>query len=207
MTTEVTDQFDQRDLLHRRLEPLLQLLEYGAPAVPAVVDRLHQVIAGAVGMLGVDSVGLMLLDEHGVARVAGASDEFADALETAQADSGQGPGIDSLHGGYTVAVADLATAENYSQLWQRLGPSAPHAVLSCPVRASGDVIGNFNAFLQERHTWTAQQINAIETYAHVIGLALTVTAQALHAQTDFNLLRNQLAAGSHWSGGDTDRPW
>lgn len=207
MTTEVTDQFDQRDVLHHRLEPLLQLLEYGAPAAPAVLDRLQQVIAGAVGMLGVDSVGLMLLDEHGVARVAGASDEFADALEKAQAESGQGPGIDSLHDGDTVAVADLATAKKYSQLWQRLGPFAPHAVLSCPVRASGDVIGNFNALLQERHTWTAQQTNAIETYAHVIGLALTVTAQALHAQTDFNRLRNQLAAGSHWSDVDSDRPW
>lgn len=203
----MSDQFDQAELLQRRLQPLLQLIESGRPAVQAVVDRLHQVIAAAAAVLGVDSVGLMLLDEHGVPRVAGASDEFADALEAAQANIGQGPGIDSLRDGCIIAVDDLAAAGDYVGLWQRLGTSGMRAVLSCPVRAGGDVVGNFNAMLRERHSWSQQQINATETYANVIGLALTVTAQAIHANNDLTRLRGRLTADGVDSAGDGEDPW
>jgi hypothetical protein len=70
-------------------------------------QRLDRVMASATQVLQVDGVGLMLLDEHDVLRVAGASDDVSAALEHGQQDLGQGPGVDCVRSGRTVTVADL----------------------------------------------------------------------------------------------------
>jgi GAF domain-containing protein len=137
----------------------------------------------------VDSVGVMLLDDHDRARQVGTTDEVSALLETGQIESGEGPGIDSLRTGETVATEDLSEPGRYPQLWRRLAGSGVRAVLSSPIRLDHAVIGNLNATLGRRHNWTAAQRRANQAYADVIGLALRASAQALDAGSRLLRLR------------------
>lgn len=145
------------------------------PNLAAALDRL---VSAASTVLHVDSVGVMLVGDADRARVVGASDALASALEQSQIDSGQGPGVDSLRTGKTVAVDDLAVHSGYRQLWRGVQPTGLRAVLSSPINVSDSVVGNFNAALRQPHAWTSTQIRANDAYACVIGVALGVTARA-----------------------------
>src|SRR5215213_1222103 len=58
----------------------------------ALADRLARVVESAVEVLRVDSVGLMLLDQHDALRPAGFTGFAASALEQVQIEIGEGPG-------------------------------------------------------------------------------------------------------------------
>jgi GAF domain-containing protein len=100
----------------------------------ALAKRLAGVVESAVEVLGVDGVGLMLLDDHDALRAAGYTDPPTSALEHVQAEIGEGPGIDAATRAETVAVADLAETSRYSALWRRIADSGVRAVLASPVR-------------------------------------------------------------------------
>jgi hypothetical protein len=189
----------QPDLVPGTLRPLLQLLDSTTtPAVEELAQRLGQVIDAAATVLTVDGVGLMLLDGAGRPRPAGGSNELAGALEAAQVAAGQGPGMDCMRRDRTVAVAYLADATEYADLWARLREARAEvrAVLSAPVHAGGEVVGNLNALLCTPHTWTAAQVRATETYARVGGLARGVPARSARAGDALTRLRTHLAAST-----------
>ena len=172
------------------LQPLLAIASRTEPLADGeLITRIEQVLTAAVQVLGVDSVGLMLLDDQDRARRVGTTDEVSALLETGQIESGEGPGIDSLRTGETVATEDLSEPGRYPQLWRRLAGSGVRAVLSSPIRLDHAVIGNLNATLGRRHNWTAAQRRANQAYADVIGLALRASAQALDAGSRLLRLR------------------
>jgi transcriptional regulator with GAF, ATPase, and Fis domain len=179
------------------VQPLLDALAGPEPpAWPDVAARVEDLLTVAVGLLQVDGVGLMLVDDAETARPAGASDDLALILEKAQTDTGQGPGIDSLRTGATVAVHDLAEHAEYDRLWQRLRETGVRAVLSSPIRFDDQVLGNFNAATLTPHEWTSRQIRSNEAYAGVVGLALSMTSQALAADRRVGRLQEKLAISS-----------
>ena len=145
---------------------------------PGFASRLAQAVDNAVTVLGVDSVGLMLLDEHDALRAVGYTDGGSSVLEAAQARIGQGPGIDTVREGATVAVPDLATTPAYAELWASVSKTPIRAVLSCPVKAGGSVVGNLNAARYRPHEWAAEELQEIEAYSRVIGLTLKLAAEA-----------------------------
>ena len=145
----------------------------GSSPAATALDRTVQV---AVDVLRVDSVGLMLLDEQGTLQVVGFTDEQASVLEAAQARLGQGPGLDAMNTGATVAVADLADTPAYAALWAGVSHSGVQAVLSCPVRAGGTVVGTVDAARRGPHVWTTDEIREAEAYAKVVGLILDLAA-------------------------------
>jgi hypothetical protein len=83
-------------------------------------DRLGEVLGAATQVLGVDSVGLMLLDEHDALRVVGTTDAASAALEAAQLQLHRGPAIDCVRSGRRIAVAGLAASAGYAAVWQWL---------------------------------------------------------------------------------------
>jgi GAF domain-containing protein len=137
---------------------------------------LAHTVQVAVDVLRVDSVGLMLLDEHGTLRAVGFTDDQAAVLEATQARVRRGPGIDTMDTAATVAVADLAVVPAYAALWAGVSGSGLRAVLSCPIWAAGAVAGNLNAARRGPHTWTADEIREAEAYAKVVGLILDLAA-------------------------------
>lgn len=139
-------------------------------STPAVA--LAQSVQVAVDVLRVDSVGLMLLDEHGALQAVGFTDDEAAVLEATQARVRHSPGRETIDTAATVAVADLALVPAYAALWAGVAASGLRAVLSCPIWAGGAVVGNLNAARRKPHTWTADEIREAEAYAKVVGLIL-----------------------------------
>ena len=147
----------------------------------ALADRLARVVDSAVEVLGVDSVGLMLLDHDDTLRAAGFTSPATSALENLQAEIGEGPGIDASNRAETVAVADLAEAPGYEALWRRVADTGVRAVLASPVWVWGNVVGNLNAVRRRAHRWTETEIRANEAYAKVIGVTLDLAVQTIDA--------------------------
>lgn len=132
-------------------------------------------LAAATRILGVDDVGVTLLDEHDALRVLGSSGGAGALLEEAQLRLGAGPGIDAVAARRTVAVPDLLAAPGYAELWEdvRDGVAAPaRAVLAVPLRIDGEIVGNLNAMRVQPHPWTEREIAATEAYADTVALLL-----------------------------------
>lgn len=155
------------------------------PAVAGSVrlarDGLHATLAAAPQVLGVDQVGLMLLDERGVLRVVGMSDDGSAAVELVQHELGAGPAFDAVGRAEAVPVADLATDHRYHELWRRLvvlrgdGERTGvrvRAVLSVPVPVGGAVIGTLTAVRVRPAAWTGQEIRAVNAFGEVLGALL-----------------------------------
>jgi hypothetical protein len=96
------------DALPPSLLHLLDVSDRRKLTTSDVTRRLADALSVAERVLGVDRVGLMLLDENDDLQVVGASDAVSDRLERAQQRLRVGPAWDSMHSGRTVAVDDLA---------------------------------------------------------------------------------------------------
>jgi len=146
-----------------------------------LADRVARMVESAVEVLGVDSVGLMLLAHHDNLRSAGFTASPASALEQVQIEIGEGPGIDASERAETIAVTDLAEASAYARLWRRLANTGVRAVLASPVLVRGNVIGNLNAVRNQAHRWTETEIRANEAYARVVGVTFDLAAHTVEA--------------------------
>jgi GAF domain-containing protein len=145
-----------------------------------LLDRFDEVFRASTQVLGVDSVGLMLLDGRDALRVVGATDDAGAALEAAQVHLRTGPAIDCLATGRTVAVDDLATSTDYAPVWEWLTRSgeAPQvrSVLSAPVPVNGETVGTLNALHRAPQSWESAQVRAVQAYAGLIGIQLRLGA-------------------------------
>jgi GAF domain-containing protein len=155
-----------------------------------VQARLADVVSAATGVLGVDSVGLMMLGEDDLLRVVGVSDGAAAVLEVAQQQLGVGPGIDCVRSGSTVAVDDLSRSEEYCAVWESVrgrsdGRSGAgfRSVLSAPVQVRGETVGTLNALHHAPQRWHDGQVRAVQAYAAVIAILLRLEAAARPAST------------------------
>lgn len=178
---------DQRALAST-LQTLLQTMDL-TPGMDrrTVVEHLDRVLEAAKHVLRVDGVGLLLLDEHDQLCLVGASDAASTALERGQQQLNAGPAIDCVRSAATVMVSDLADHSDYAGLWHWLsgrsglpphlgGPSAARAVVSAPVRVRGSVTGTLNVLGLQPQPWSADQVQAIEAYANIIGVLLRLAA-------------------------------
>jgi GAF domain-containing protein len=163
--------------LQRSVQQLLTSVDaiaYGG--VRPVSDGLKTLIAVAEHVLGVDCVGVLLVDEHERLRAVASSGPVAAALEQAQEHLKVGPGVDTVRSSETVVVNDLAAAEEYHALAQEVGDLGVRAVVSAPIWVNGAVAGNLNAMRFEAHTWTDADVAAAETYAQVVATLLQLDA-------------------------------
>jgi GAF domain-containing protein len=160
-----------------------------------VQARLADVLSAATGVLGVDSVGLMMLDGDDVLRVVGVSDAAAAAIEGAQQRLRVGPGVDCVRSGETVTVDDLSASTEYAAVWEAVrdrpdGASGAgvRSVLSAPVRVRGETVGTLNALHRDPQRWHESQVRAVAAYASVIAILLRLEAAT---QTGRSLVRTR----------------
>jgi GAF domain-containing protein len=137
----------------------------------------------AVELLGVDGIGLMLLDDTERLRAAGFTNGPASVLEQVQVELGLGPGIDASRRAESIAVDDLAEAPDYAGLWRRTARTGIRAVLASPIRVSGTVVGNLNAVRDRAHHWSFDEIRANEAYARVVGVTLDLAVAELDGRS------------------------
>ena len=93
-------------------------------------------------------------------RLLGASDDLALLMESAQLDTGAGPGIETARTGSDVAVDDLASDGRWPAWAGQLHDAGAGAVLSSPITSAGTVVGNLNSIIRSAHHWTPEQIRA-----------------------------------------------
>lgn len=165
------------DALLRDLRELTDELTADAVVGP-LTARLSVLVSAAVELLGVESVGLSLLDDADRVRTVAFTGRAAEALELAQEESRGGPGIDAQKSRATVAVEDLAGDPRYRRLGEKVTGSGIRAVLAAPVRLEGQVVGNLNAVLATPHVWSAAQRRAADALANLVGQLLLLAAQA-----------------------------
>jgi len=177
----------------RALARSLRELTATITPVATVSEQLHVVVGAAAELLGVDCVGVLLLDDLDRIRTVAASGPAAAALEAAQEHLQAGPGVDVLTEGRVLRVDDLAAAPGYGVLWSQLSGAGVRGVLSAPVVVRGEVVGNLNAVTAQRHHWSAAESLAAEAFASLIG-------QLLHAAT--SAARPDGAIGENGTGGE-----
>ena len=148
------------------------------PPVQPMAAHLSAVVTAAAEVLGVDSVGILLLDEAGALRSVASSTSTAAALELAQQQRGTGPGHDSMRRRGIVLVADLAAVPAYQPLLAELGEPASWAVLSAPIWIAAEVVGNLNLIRTQAHLWTDSEARAATAYAEVVGRLLGLGARS-----------------------------
>jgi GAF domain-containing protein len=165
------------DALLRDLRELTDELAADAVVGP-LTGRLAVLVSAAVDLLGVESVGLSLLDDADQVRTVAYTGHAAKVLELAQEHTLVGPGIDVLTDRITVTVEDLADDPRYGRLRQEVTDGGIRAVLAVPVRLDGQVVGNLNAVVPTPHVWSATQKRAAEALAAVVGQLLLLAAQA-----------------------------
>jgi GAF domain-containing protein len=112
-----------------------------------VIDFLHLLTERCVDLLGVDSAGILLTDQHGRLRLVAASTEQARLLELFQLQSEEGPCLDCFAAGEPVACADLG---EQPQRWPIFAAAAAQAgfvaVHALPMRLRDHTIGALNLF-------------------------------------------------------------
>jgi len=134
--------------------------------------QLEVLIGAAAELLGVDSVGVLLLDEADRVRTVAVTGPAAAALETAQERLQIGPGVDVQTLRHVVSVPDLAAVAEYQPLWREVADAGVRGVLSAPVWVQHEVVGNLNAITREAHRWTEAERRAGEAYASLVGQLL-----------------------------------
>jgi GAF domain-containing protein len=171
--------------------------------------RLTALLAAATEVLAVDSVGLMLLDDHNVLRVVGVSDDSGAGFGLAQQQLGVGPALDCLRLGETVVVDDLADNPDYVLLWARLEGAEDRiwhrdrqpirAVVSAVVHIRDSVIGNLNAIRTAPYRWQQADTRAVEAYAAIVGVLLCLGLPA-STPTDAQVMgpADDGTSGSEW---------
>ena len=165
-----------QDTLQRSVQQLLARIDaVGRDGSRPLSEGLTAVIDTAGRVLGVDCVGVLLLDEDEQLRTVASSDPIAAALEQAQQNLAVGPGVDSVRTATTVAIDDLRTVEAYRELADEVEQLGVRAVVSAPVWVNGAVAGNLNAMRLGSHDWAPDEVAAVETYADVIAALLQIS--------------------------------
>lgn len=165
------------------------------PPVLSLVGHLGRVVAAARDLLGVDSAGVLLLDDAGMLRAVASSGTAAEALELAQQQLGVGPGADTVARNASVLVPDLAAVPAYALLLAELESSTIRAVLSAPIRIEAEVVGNLNLFRLDVHHWSAAETRAAEAYAELVGRLLQLGARAQSTDQVFSAIHADATDG------------
>jgi GAF domain-containing protein len=167
--------------LARALRELTDQLSPDALVRP-LTAQLAAVVSATAPLLGAESVGILLLDDDDRVRGVAASGRAAEALETAQARVGVGPGVDALVGGAMVAVEDVVAAPRHGALWQEIATCRVRAVLAAPIWLDGQVVGilhavALHAVAADPHVWSDPQRRAAEAVAGIVGQMLGLAAR------------------------------
>ncbi len=115
-----------------------------------IIDYLGRLADRCTELLGVSACGILLVDQHGVLNLVGASTEQARLLELSQLQTSEGPCLDSYRTGKPVQSAGLADGD---PRWPRFPAAACAAgfasVQALPMRLRDQQLGALNLFSAE----------------------------------------------------------
>jgi hypothetical protein len=158
-----------------------------------LVPSVLQLVGMTKHLLGVDGVGLMLVDAEGALRWAAASDQQAEQLEQTQEDLAQGPCTDAFWQRAPVPVRDV-TGEGAKEIAVVLLDASFRAALSVPVELAGGPIGTLDAYARSERAWNESKVSALQACA---GVVANLLGHAVAAYTQGRLARQLQVALEH----------
>jgi hypothetical protein len=112
-----------------------------------LAGAMAELTRDCVRLLGVTAAGLLLAGPRGRLAVVAASSAESHALEVAQLEVGEGPGIDCYRTGLHVAAGDLgSTGGRWPNLAATAAGSNFRTAYTFPMRLRRDVIGSLTLF-------------------------------------------------------------
>lgn len=138
-----------------------------------LVEVMNLIAARSHQSLGVDAVGILLVDSRGTLNVVAASTEEAHVLALSALQSREGPCLESFRTGQPVSCSDLSTE---MARWPRFAPEALHAgftgVHALPMRLRNEIIGGMNLFSAEGRSVDDETLAAAQALTDVAAIAL-----------------------------------
>lgn len=135
-----------------------------------LLDRL---VTDAVGLVGVDAVGLLVADGPGPLAMVAASDRRTMLIQQLQLDTRDGPGLQCHHDGASVVLPDLGRVglrwARFAQAARLAGFASAHMV---PMRARYETIGALSLFASQAGHLSRSSTQLAEMLTDVVTLAI-----------------------------------
>jgi GAF domain-containing protein len=157
---------------------VLEQLEPGAGQDVDIETALREVCEAAVGLLGIDGSGLLLVDEGRVQRSTVATDDAGMELEAHQEALGEGPCVDALMNDVTVTTTDVSADERWPRLGKVLRTGSVKAVLGAPIHVGGQPVGSINAYRSEPYEWDDSDVATLWALSVIAGRVLSTALLA-----------------------------
>jgi GAF domain-containing protein len=147
-----------------------------------VIELLSVLASRTVSLLDAGAAGILLIDQHGILQVMGASTEQARLLELFELQSEEGPCFDCMRTGQEVMNRPLDGGHwpRFSVEAARAGFQSVHAV---PLRYRDTAVGALNIFLDDRLVISDDDIVVAKALAHTATISIFQDAAARHART------------------------
>ena len=143
-----------------------------------LAGTLDQAVVAAKQLFMVDAAGIMLADNDGTLRSAGASDQRAQTLEDSQERCAAGPCAEAFTTGRPVVIRDATLEPRWGEVTHAFAEARIRSGLSVPVRLGGRPIGTLDVYAAAPGGWDETEVSALQAYAGVVATLLGAAARA-----------------------------
>lgn len=167
---------------HPRLNEAITTLRAEHLQDDELEGSLRRVVESTCSLFEVEGAGLMLVDDGSTLRYVAATDGRSAALEAAQAETGEGPCVESLLGGHVVSSEDLVADDRWPRLSSAVSGLGIGSLLGVPVHVGRTSVGSLNVYRNVTGPWDDDDVAALEAFAIVLEELLrhALTAQHRH---------------------------
>jgi GAF domain-containing protein len=144
---------------------------------------LRRVVEATCSVFGVAGAGLMLVDENGQLRYVAATDGRSAALEAAQAETGEGPCVDSLLRDVVVQTDELGTDARWPTLAGQLDGLGMVGLLGVPIHVERTSVGSLNVYTDRPCPWEQTDVEGLRAFAVVLEELLQHSLRARERHT------------------------
>jgi GAF domain-containing protein len=143
-----------------------------------LASTLDQAVLTAKQLFMVDAAGIMLADNDGTLRSAGACDQRAETLEDSQEHCAAGPCAKAFASGLPVVMRDATQEPRWGEVAHAFAKARIRSGLSVPLRLGGSPIGTLDVYAAAPGGWDETEVSALQAYAEVVATLLGAAARA-----------------------------
>ena len=169
-------------------------LRAALPEADDLLAGLLRVAQVTQRVLDVDGAGLTLVHEDGPPRWVAATDAAMELLEQVQHDFGEGPSLEAYAQDRAVSVEDLRTAPARTRIDAVVGQLRVCAVLSVPIRLTGQPVGTLDVYSSQPRAWAAHELEALGEFAAVAGELVHTSVELASHKLEVAQLRQALTS-------------
>jgi GAF domain-containing protein len=145
-------------------------------------SSLRRVIDATCALFDVSGAGLMVVDDNDTLRYVAATDGRSAALEAAQAETGEGPCVESLLKDEVVHTDDVTNDPRWPTLSANIEGLGVGALLGVPIHVGKTSVGSLNVYTDAGCTWKDEEVEALRAFGLVVEelLAQALTSRQRH---------------------------